>query len=253
MLPKEKRSEILQSICDKIIPTYVDFEVPLGSEDVRKDGKQAYAYQILSLGLFYLEYHDAIKLRKVMQLVSSVAGVTYYRCLRYLAEPTTTMKLSQCSYHYRYILTSRQAHQLLWSRFVNTRGMRDHNVSSDMHIWNTSTDCAKKPSTVLEPTKPQRLSHELVIESIGKLPSVLDNYNADNKIEPDSGSHSPASCAKDRDLMVTELMKLRVFVNSPGRHHTSFPEIKSSVLTKTNYSELSAWIETHIPCPYFRL
>lgn len=38
---------------------------------------------------------------------------------------------------HQYLLSPQKAAQLQWSRFVNTRGLKGHNVPCDLHTWST--------------------------------------------------------------------------------------------------------------------
>ena len=96
------------------------------------DNVYNYACEVLSLGLLYLEYKDAIregdgervmKIWKYLLLLFKASGRTNYSI-----EALTL--LSQ----YYLILPSRLAEQLKWSRFVNTTGLPGHNISCDLHM-----------------------------------------------------------------------------------------------------------------------
>ena len=91
-----------------------------------------YSKEVFSLGLLYMEYHDAIK---------EGDGLHVLRCWKYLL---LLFKASQkksysteafqflCQYHF--YLPPQQAQQLLYSRFINVHGREGHNIPCDLHM-----------------------------------------------------------------------------------------------------------------------
>lgn len=76
--------------------------------------------------MFYLEYYDAIQ---------HGDGERVLRCWRYLLPIFYNSRRTNYSkealvllYQYQYMLTPRQSTQLLYSRFVNTRGVIGKNI-----------------------------------------------------------------------------------------------------------------------------
>ena len=96
------------------------------------DGILEYGKEVLSLGLLYLEFRDAIK---------EGDGLRVLRCWKYLL---LLFKASQrknysleafnllCQY-YNYFQPT-MAQQLLYSRFVNVHGREGCNIPCDLHM-----------------------------------------------------------------------------------------------------------------------
>ena len=62
MLPNKDRKEILMLLCCKMVDTYTNFKFDLQSPPEPSDDYiYAYAVEVMSLGLFYLCFKDAIK------------------------------------------------------------------------------------------------------------------------------------------------------------------------------------------------
>lgn len=90
-----------------------------------------YAKRLLGLGCFYLELSDAGK---------EGDGQRSFRCWHYLLPVFKSSgrknysieslnMLCQCEYQ----LTPRKAQELLWGRFINTRGVPGSNIPPDLH------------------------------------------------------------------------------------------------------------------------
>ena len=45
-----------------------------------------------------------------------------------------TLEIFQVLYNCEYGLSPRQAHQVVWSRFVNVHGLPGHNIPCDLHM-----------------------------------------------------------------------------------------------------------------------
>ena len=102
------------------------------SSSTSSDRVKEYAMESLSLGLFLLEFKDAIRegdgtrvLRcwKYLLIIFRVTGHTNY-CLEALNLLT----------QYYYTLPPRYAEQMLWGRFVNSQGGPGQNISADLHM-----------------------------------------------------------------------------------------------------------------------
>ena len=96
------------------------------------DQVMEYQMNVLTIGLFYLEYRDAIKEGDRIRIL---------RCWKYLLKiffsrhrtnytPEALTLLMQHSY----ILTERQSAQLLYGRFINTEGIPGRNIPCDLHL-----------------------------------------------------------------------------------------------------------------------
>ena len=87
---------------------------------------------VLSIGLFYLEYRDAIK---------EGDGIRILRCWKYLLKIFFSMHRTNYTaealtllMQHSYILTERQSAQLLYGQFINTEGIPGRNIPCDLHL-----------------------------------------------------------------------------------------------------------------------
>ena len=98
----------------------------------RSDLVVKYSVQLLRMGCFYMEFADAIReedgrrvLRcwKYMAVMFSNSGNRNYAC-----------EAANLLIQYYYVLSPRQASQLLLSKFVNTHGRPGRNIPVDLHM-----------------------------------------------------------------------------------------------------------------------
>lgn len=148
-------------------------------------------------------------------------------------------------YSYHYLLSPRQAHQLLWSRFVNTKGQPSHNIACDLHMEHLNRSCKDALYGLGANKTPKAITH--FGKAIGTMKSIVDNYDETTTVTAPSGQHSVPSFQKDQDMIVQDLPSAKIFDEIPGRSHPCFPNLHSSIISQANYEQLKQWISEHIP------
>lgn len=243
LLPSEERKKMFALVCRKIVDTYTNFKFDwLSPPEPSVDGKYAYAVEVLSLGLFYLSFKDAIR---------NGNGLQVLRCWKYLmpifkASGRTNYSIEAFAtlYQYYYTLSPRQSHQLIWSRFVNTHGQPGHNIECDLHMEHLNRLC-KNAIKSMGANKTEK-AIQRAAKAIGKTSAVVDNFNRISKLSPTSNKHSSPNVSKDRDLIIKELVNNKVFKVIEGRKHESFKNIRNGIMTEGNESRLKEWITSQI-------
>ena len=127
--------DVIAKTSQNIVTKFVDFTfwpTPEANYCKTEDNVRRYSTQAISLGIFYLDYSDAIR---------EGDGDRVLRCLRYILPmfissdrknyANETMKLL---WQHQYALSPRQAAQLISSRFVNVHGLTGQNISADLHM-----------------------------------------------------------------------------------------------------------------------
>ena len=131
MLSQEERRDMLMSVCEAMVEEFVDIRTFEAKQDKQQPDKvQAYAKEVLSFGLLYKELVDAVRqgdglrvLRwwKFMLLIFKATDRRNYSIEAFIIQA-----------QYNYLLSPRQQHQLLYSRFINTHGLPGRNISCDL-------------------------------------------------------------------------------------------------------------------------
>ena len=125
---KDKRKELLDRICEILLETYCQPLYP--SSDSKQDKVFVYASELLTLGLFHMDYKDAIKQGdgyrvlccwKYMMLFFKVSNRKNY-----------SLEALRLLYQYHFSMSPRQKEQLIWSHFINTKGRRGCNIPCDL-------------------------------------------------------------------------------------------------------------------------
>lgn len=180
MSPDDERKSLLLTVCKTIVSRYVDFSIDFQSKHTSTsqavDGVLAYATETLSLGLFYMEYKDAI---------SEGDGNRVLRCWHYLLPLFTVTGRTNYSlealymlYQFHFDLTSRQAQQAIWSRFVNTHGAPGRSIACDLHLEHLNRLC--KDAVAGLGSNKTETAITRVGKCIGPLSRFLTNFDATN-------------------------------------------------------------------------
>ncbi len=117
-------------------------------------------------------------------------------------------------------LPPRLAAELKWSRFVNVHGRPGKYIPTDLHMEHLNR-LAKEAIRGLGANKTEQAIVR-VGRAIGTLGPVLDKFDQENGIATVSGAHTRASVEKDRNVIVSELLKLKVYNTVPGRKYSTF-------------------------------
>ena len=237
-----RKSEIYV-FCQEFVNKHVDFSYQAVS--VRsKDDVTNYANEVISLGLFYSKYKDAVR---------EGDGQRIKVCWKYLLpifkasdRRNYSGEVLRMLYSYYYTLSPRQAQQLLYSRFVNVHGVRGRNIAADLHMEHLNRTC-KDAIRGLGANKTEK-SIVRIGKAIGPLMSVTSNY--DHSVlgkESKSSKHKVPSSEKDRRLIMNELMgRASVFEGVAGRRYKHSCALQKSLFHKMDRKVFEGWIEETI-------
>lgn len=125
--------------------------------------------------------------------------------------------------HQQITLPPRLSAQLLWSRFINVHGLPGRNIAGDLYMEHLNR--VGKEAVGANKT-------DKAIERVGKaLGTIAPNVDEENGVAAVSGAHHRA---KDRNIIIAELLKVDAFVVHVGRNHPTFQSPKDLLHAKTN-------------------
>jgi len=143
-----------------------------------------------------------------------------------------------------FVLTEREAAELLWNRFVNTHGVRGRNIPCDLHIEHLNRMCKDAVYGLQANKTPTAIVR--ISKSLGPLANIIESYDKENRIKSTSGAHNKPSFNKEMTTILKELMKYKVFVESDRpRKYDLFPTVKVS-LHEQDREELLLWMMDHM-------
>ena len=235
---KEERKAALDALARQVVNKFVAFRYNSSSKD-QSLGDKVFQYhtRLLSLGLFYMEYSDAIK---------EGDGNRVVRCWRYLLpifQSSGRKNYSLESLHLlcqiHHVLPPRQAAQLIWDRFINIHGLPGSNIPADLHQEHLNR-LAKEAIGRLGSNK-TKTAITCVGKTLGTLSPLLDQFDKENHVPQHHGRHRPTIFNKDRDIVVQHLQQSRVFNITRGRTLANFPAPRD-VLFATKHDNILEWI-----------
>lgn len=210
--------------------------------DTAPDGVFDYACAVLNDGLLLMEFRDAIhegdgdrvlRCWKFLMLYFRVAGHTKYA----LEAFTFFAKVNG-------VTSPRLQQQLLWSRFVNSKGGKGKNIPTDLHMEHlnrmlkdviTGLGANISESSIMNASK-----------SLNAIALLTETFDDQLGIHHASIHHTKKSSDKDRELVLKQLTSdSNVFDYTPGRKHFGFKKISPNIARNLDADALFRWINKH--------
>ena len=226
----------------KVILEAIRIQFPAQKYSAMFDGVNIYASEVLSLGLFYMEYKDAIH---------EGDGMRVLRCWKYLLplfkannHKNYAIEAANLLTQYHYIFPPRQAQQLLWSRFINATGKAGHNIPCDLHMEHLNRLC-KSAIKMLGVNKTEKS-----IQRVGKCLRILkvvgERYDREMDISDTTGTHIKPSDTCDRDKILKELTeRSNIFLLGANRQHALFKSVQKVVYSTLKEDEFHDWLSQY--------
>ena len=237
----DERRVVLDKMCQLVIDNFVSFSYN-ANPPIIKDQVHKYAREVMSLGLFYFEFVDAVR---------EGDGLRVLRCYKYFLplfkssqRHNYSIEVLTMLYQYFCALSPRLANELIWNRFINTHGLKGRNISCDLHIEHLNR-ILKEAINTKGPNK-TAVSFSRIGKALGTLEPLLKSFDQDNRVSTPSTRHTTLSCKADMDLILRELKKNLIF-DVDDRRSRSFSKISNSLLFKTSRENLQDWMYQKLP------
>ena len=242
-----KRKSVLTEISSSLVNKHVDLEAEFHSSDEASSGHSNssggtvydYTREVISLGLLYLNFKDAVregdgdrvmvvwKYLKYLMFFFKATGHTNYS-----SESLTLLT------QYFATLPPNLEEQLKWCRFINVHGLPHCNISCDLQMEHMNRT-VKSAIEGLGANKSEKAIVR-VGRSVGTLTKMLDNYDSEAGVASVSGKHSITTMEKDVREIVTLLSSTNIF--STSHSYKSFSKIKSNLIRKLDEKNVRGWI-----------
>ena len=207
-----------------------------------KDGVLEYSREVFTLGLLYMEFHDAIK---------EGDGLRVLRCWKYMLllfkaaqNKNYAIEAFNCLCQYFYYLSPQMAQQLLYSRFVNVHGREGFNIPCDLHMEHLN----RVIKDALQHLGANKTEHAITRASKCShlISSLLHQFDAVTGLKEVSTSHTRASEKSDLDRMVAVLCNNTVFTDQGTRSHRCFKNFRSNhLIHSVDMDMLEEWMREH--------
>ena len=247
MMSDDDRRSAIYSFSQDIIKEYVHLPMINTDHSYIDDKVLDYAKEVMSLGMFYLNYKDAVRegdggriltLWKYLLPIFKVCGRRNYsvEVLSMLSRVVLLM-LYKCYFVY----SPRQSKQLLWSRFINVHGVPGKNIAADLHMEHLNRVCKEAIKGLGANKTPKAISR--IGNAMGPMYSILDNFDRSVLKATAQGRHKVPNADKDVHKVICQLQE--VLKEHKTRYHSCFPKFKM-LCHQFDKTKLKKWTVEHI-------
>ena len=238
----DKQREFVESIAKKVVErlTVVDsaFIVPGETEDTG-DTCYNYARVLCHYGSLVMEFRDAwaegdgervLRCWKLFLPHFQVAGRTKYS----LAAFNSQLQINA-------ILSPNAAHQVMWHRFVNTKGAIGRNIPCDLHNEHIN----KQVKYIIQNmgTNLTEASLQRAARCVSTLQTICEAYDLQSGVPHGTSAHSTRPDTVDVIKVVKTVLENKILKPIPGRKHDTFPELHLDPLHKWDMEKTKIWID----------
>ena len=244
MLDEDTSTEDAECDRDTNFSTQEDTECENCStdQDTEVDDVFTYAVDLLNVSLLWYGFRDAIREGDGSRILK------YWKFL---------LAIFRKEKHYNYanegfnllaqtvLLSPRQVSEILWSRTVNTRGMKGKNISVDLHMEHLNRRLKIMLRNLRSNINPAAAQH--AAKALGVVQKVCLQFITESDITDNKDFHSIPSVNKDLSFLTKELIDSEVFTVKLGRQHGSCKHYKPiSIFDTTDWSRIKNWIKGKI-------
>lgn len=221
----------------------VDRFVELGEGELECNGDRVllYASELLTLGLLWMSFYDAIRegdgkriVRVWKFLLISFRATGHHN---YAKEAFNLLMQVE------YLCSERTKAQILWGRFINTAGRQGCNMPCDLfmeHLNRRLKGVIRNIGANVTKSSLTRASR-----SVNIIEQVCQTLLAEVGHKQDSNYHCVPRFEQDLTTVVTVLTDAKVFCKIPKRQHCSF-KFKHGLFVTCSKEEIKDWIFGHI-------
>jgi hypothetical protein len=214
-------------------------EVPQVEDTVEADYVYNYTRRVMSVCCLRLNFEDAIKRGDGERLFLCYKFMYLYfkqtNCPKYAYGVLETIAQA------KYLLSPRQANDLVWNRFVNNKGEADTNLPVDLDVEHLNkplkTDMTTYRGEITDKTV-QRISR-----SVEETEKIIKNFDKQVGTRKQSGRHKAADFHTDINKIMVSLNKKQVFRSIPGRKHMYIGRISADPIASMDMKGLHTWMK----------
>lgn len=236
-----QRTTIFREAVKEIVKEFTN-DIKIESVIGEKDHVLAYAKELLTLGLLYLEFVDSIH---------EGDGYRILRCWKYFLltfkatnKRKYAIQASTLLLQYYFIFSERMKKQLLWSRTVNRSGRPGRNIPMDLEMEHLNRELKGAISNLHSNVNENSIAR--IGRSLKKLVTVTENYDKCSDIPLQSNYHSSRSNIKDLTSVVEELQKSNVYIEQSNREHSQFPKFKGNIAGTLKCEDIESWLKAQL-------
>ena len=130
---------------------------------------------------------------------------------------------------------------LIWERFVNTRGMKGHNISMDLHLEHLNNflkELLKDLRSNLNEENADRVS-----KAVNNLNTIVQNFERRMEIKKQQSSQNKAKTLNDVRNLCAKFLEQNTFAGDPNikNSYDSSPKFNAKTLSTLDIDKLLTW------------
>ena len=141
------------------------------------------------------------------------------------------------------ILSPRDAHRLIWNRFVKSKYGMGGNIPLDLALEHYNR-VLKEVTKKMGPNASNETAITRFCKCISVNKQLMDNFDQDCKVLKQSGLHAQNKSLSDFRKIVQELVDGNAVKCSVGRSYKYFNNCPPSILSSFNLHGMFTWINT---------
>lgn len=138
-------------------------------------------------------------------------------------------------------LSPNAAHQVMWHRFVNSKGGMGKNIPCDLYNEHVN----RLVKYIIQNMGPNltEASLQRAARSVSTLHSVCQAFDTQSGVPHGTAAHSTRPDTQDVLKVVDTVLKKQLLRPIPGRKHSKFPNLHLDPLHKWDIHKTKTWIE----------
>lgn len=237
---ESKNFTSVATLADAVVASFTLLE-PDNNVSELSDGVFVYACDILTLGLLWLGFYDSTKEgdgERIMRYWKALLPI-----FRTSGRKNYSIEAVNIQLQLSYLLSPRQAAQLVWSRFINTHGRIGCNIPCDLHLEHLN----RRLKTSLSHAGSNITPTSVVCagKCIGVVNRVCNVFENETRQRNESQKHPYPAFTKDYQHIIEVLREVNLYTVQTGRTHSTFGRMKS-IMENFNRASYIQWVTDHI-------
>ena len=242
MCSSSQQKSVSVHVCYDECITYIYLIIGKKTKDiVERDRVNTYASEVLSLGMVWHHYYDAIKEGdgdRVMRIWKYLMVIFKETGHRNYAKEAALLLIN-----YMFMSSERVALQVMTSRFVNTKGRPGCNIPCDLHMEHLNRRLKGIITRMESNVKPGSLQR--AARAIGVVEEICLSFGKEMGAKKDSDKHAKPSYEKDFKWIRDVLQEKQIFEHIPKRRH-AFIAMNECVLQGVDNEKIADWVIEYI-------
>lgn len=212
---------------------------PCGEIEDSDDRVYNYARVLCHYGALVTEFKDAW---------AEGDGERIYRCWRLMlphfkssGRTKYSLEALRLQFQVKSCLSPQLAHQLVWDRFVNSRGGAGRNIPCDLY----NEHIVKLIKTIITNMGPNLTEKSLqrAARSVSTLHAICQKFDGQSNVPVTTTAHSTKTDKNDVQKVVSSVTKNNLLKTLPVRRHNMYKTIRLNPLFNWKKEDTIKWIE----------